>query len=398
MNLATLPGLLGSPRAGRDRVHRRAVRSLDGAGGRRARRDPGADAPADARRGAVRDAGHRRVAGGVHPRHPHGWAEGLPLLGPFVGRRARTGCSCRWCCSSRSCRWCRSCSCPRGRVFEAALEEAEAAGVVTDAAAPGVVGSGRPRRTHLRADRRDDRARADARQAVLRWTTVRARRPRPDGASRSRSGASDGPRSRTSTRSLEAAARFLEARPRSVAEVRRRLTTAGLPAGARGGGDRPAGRARLPRRRRVRAGVGRVARSGPAARRARVAARAAAEGRRRRARRARSSTTGDGGAEDADARTTTSPSDADRAAADRLLARHARSLARVADPRVRRQRAYALLARNGFDPSTAGGGLARAHRRQPDADEPEAPPTPTDASRPGDRPLPVRELRSRLRR
>ena len=30
--------------------------------------------------------------------------------------------------------------------------------------------------------------------------------------------------------------------------------------------------------------------------------------------------------------------------------RNARSLARVADPRQRRQRAYALLARNGFDP------------------------------------------------
>jgi len=41
---------------------------------------------------------------------------------------------------------------------------------------------------------------------------------------------------------------------------------------------------------------------------------------------------------------------ADRAAAERLLARNARSLARVADPRQRRQRAYALLARNGFDP------------------------------------------------
>jgi regulatory protein len=42
----------------------------------------------------------------------------------------------------------------------------------------------------------------------------------------------------------------------------------------------------------------------------------------------------------------------DRIAADRLLARHRRSLERVADPRNRRQRAYALLARNGFDPET----------------------------------------------
>ncbi len=42
----------------------------------------------------------------------------------------------------------------------------------------------------------------------------------------------------------------------------------------------------------------------------------------------------------------------DRAAAERLLAKHERALARVADPRQRRQRAYALLARNGFDPDT----------------------------------------------
>jgi regulatory protein len=41
---------------------------------------------------------------------------------------------------------------------------------------------------------------------------------------------------------------------------------------------------------------------------------------------------------------------ADEEAARRLLARRASALARVADPRARRQRAYALLARNGFDP------------------------------------------------
>jgi regulatory protein len=42
----------------------------------------------------------------------------------------------------------------------------------------------------------------------------------------------------------------------------------------------------------------------------------------------------------------------DRAAAERLLARNARALARVSDARQRRQRAYALLARHGFDPET----------------------------------------------
>lgn len=46
------------------------------------------------------------------------------------------------------------------------------------------------------------------------------------------------------------------------------------------------------------------------------------------------------------------PISADRTAAERLLAKNARALARVADPRKRRQRAYALLARHGFDPET----------------------------------------------
>ena len=41
--------------------------------------------------------------------------------------------------------------------------------------------------------------------------------------------------------------------------------------------------------------------------------------------------------------------DPDTEAAYRLIARHARALERVADPRARRQKAYALLARNGFD-------------------------------------------------
>jgi len=44
------------------------------------------------------------------------------------------------------------------------------------------------------------------------------------------------------------------------------------------------------------------------------------------------------------------PETADEAAARKLLARNARALERVVDPRVRRQKAYALLARNGFAP------------------------------------------------
>jgi hypothetical protein len=56
------------------------------------------------------------------------------------------------------------------------------------------------------------------------------------------------------------------------------------------------------------------------------------------------------------------PSDAvdvDEAAAERLLGRNARTLERVADPRARRQRAYALLARNGFDPGVCSTVSAR---------------------------------------
>jgi SOS response regulatory protein OraA/RecX len=44
---------------------------------------------------------------------------------------------------------------------------------------------------------------------------------------------------------------------------------------------------------------------------------------------------------------------ADDDAADRLLARKAAGLLRVADPRTRKQKAWALLARNGFDPEVA---------------------------------------------
>jgi len=57
----------------------------------------------------------------------------------------------------------------------------------------------------------------------------------------------------------------------------------------------------------------------------------------------------------------------DLAAAERLLARHERALARETDPRSRRRRAYALLARNGFDPETCSTAAAAYVR----ADEPE---------------------------
>lgn len=51
---------------------------------------------------------------------------------------------------------------------------------------------------------------------------------------------------------------------------------------------------------------------------------------------------------------------ADDDAADRFLARQEGGLARVADPRRRRQRAYAALARHGFDSDTATRAIRRA--------------------------------------
>jgi regulatory protein len=50
---------------------------------------------------------------------------------------------------------------------------------------------------------------------------------------------------------------------------------------------------------------------------------------------------------------------ADRRAAEKLLARRATALTRIADPRQRRTRAYALLARNGFGPDICREASAR---------------------------------------
>ncbi len=57
---------------------------------------------------------------------------------------------------------------------------------------------------------------------------------------------------------------------------------------------------------------------------------------------------------------------ADTQAAERLLERRRASLERVADPRDRRHRAYALLARAGFDPGTCAEVAARFVRAQED--------------------------------
>jgi regulatory protein len=58
----------------------------------------------------------------------------------------------------------------------------------------------------------------------------------------------------------------------------------------------------------------------------------------------------------------------DMAAAERLLRKRAAALGRVADPRERRQRAYALLARNGFDPEVCREATIRFLAATPSAD------------------------------
>jgi regulatory protein len=152
---------------------------------------------------------------------------------------------------------------------------------------------------------------------------------------------------------LEAAARFLEARSRSVHEVRRRLGGAGY------------------RTELVEGAIARMTELGmlddEVFARAWVESRDRARPRGERAIRdelrlkgidrdtidvvlgeRRDRATEAGSDDDGDP----APPSADRAAAERLVAKNARALARVADPRQRRQRAYALLARHGFDPET----------------------------------------------
>ncbi len=140
---------------------------------------------------------------------------------------------------------------------------------------------------------------------------------------------------------LEAAARFLEVRSRSVAEVRRRLTSAGYrPELVQGAIDRMGDLGML---------------DDEAFARAWVESRDRARPRGERALRDELRLKGVDREivdlvllERADA-VDTPP---DRDAADRLIAKHVRTLERIDDPRRRRERAYTLLARNGFDPET----------------------------------------------
>lgn len=149
---------------------------------------------------------------------------------------------------------------------------------------------------------------------------------------------------------LDAAARFLEARPRSVEEVRRKLVTQGY-------------RASL-----VDEVVGRLTDlrylDDEAFARAWVESRDRAKPRGEHALRRELQLKGvdrqlvdevlgerrDEAGERAAAAGDEEPGSADEAAAERLLRKRLPSILREADPRKRRQKAYALLARSGFGP------------------------------------------------
>ena len=157
---------------------------------------------------------------------------------------------------------------------------------------------------------------------------------------------------------LDAAARFLEARSRSIAEVRRRLVIAGY------------------RPQLVEEAVSRLIKQGylddDAFARAWVESRDRARPRGERALRTElmqkgiaretieavladrdAGSTARGSRAEAESESVDDPRlSADEAAARRLIERNRRALLRETDPRKRRQRAYALLARSGFDPET----------------------------------------------
>jgi len=164
---------------------------------------------------------------------------------------------------------------------------------------------------------------------------------------------------------LAAAFRYLEARARSVAETRRRLTEAGYRAEFIEGAierlltigllddevfarnwvesrDRasPRGETALKRELRLRGVEGAIVD-------------ATLEARRTGEPEGRLGSRGPDLPED-DEEGGMGVADPEQAAARRLLDRRRRDLERVVDPRKRRARAYALLARNGFSPEIAG--------------------------------------------
>jgi regulatory protein len=164
---------------------------------------------------------------------------------------------------------------------------------------------------------------------------------------------------------LDAAARFLEVRPRSIAEVRRRLVDNGYRGDLVEGAierlvdlgmldDAAFARAWIESRDRARPRGEWALRS--ELQRKGVAADVIAAALENRAAPGRE--VGDGGATEEQA-----AESVDAAAAAQLLERRASALRREPDPRRRRAKAYALLARNGFAPdvcsSVAATWLAR---------------------------------------
>ena len=157
---------------------------------------------------------------------------------------------------------------------------------------------------------------------------------------------------------LAAAARFLETRPRSIAEVRRHLTAAAYPAGLVEGAigrltelgmldDRAFAQAWVESRDRARPRGASTLRRELALKGIDREIVTAVLVERGDAIATNDATAGSGGAS------------AEEIAAKRLLSKARATLSRVADPRARRQRAYALLARNGFDPDVCRAESAR---------------------------------------
>jgi len=145
---------------------------------------------------------------------------------------------------------------------------------------------------------------------------------------------------------LDAALRFLEARQRSTAEVRRRLVSAGYrPDLVEGAIERLTELGMLDDEAFARAWLESRDRARPRGERA-LRRELAMKGIERQT------------VDETLADRAADHPEADAEAARRLLARHARSLDRIADARARRQRAYVLLARHGFDSDVATTAIA----------------------------------------
>ena len=156
---------------------------------------------------------------------------------------------------------------------------------------------------------------------------------------------------------LEAALRFLEPRQRSIGEVRRRLTRVGYQAEL------------------VEGAITRLVELGvlddEAFARSWIESRDRARPRGQRALRSELAQKGIDRqtSDDVMSEREAIEPEADAEAAKRLLERNERMLARVTDLRARRNRAYALLARNGFDAETAVAAIAHVlGDGQPQAD------------------------------